>query len=610
MRRNIRTVFKFLVLAGGTVFFTVITFRLIRGITPRTYTDQELGISAEDFHKIPQEPHLDELRKDEQPSNERIDWHDYDAIKRDAERKGVGEQGVAVRLSEDDPNYESLYKVNGFNAALSDKIALDRAVPDIRHKGCKDKKYLIDLLTVSVIVPFHNEHWTTLLRTAQSVINRSPKHLLKEVILVDDCSTKEFSKKPLDDYLAANMSKVRSIHLPERSGLIRARLEGAKVAIGDVLVFLDSHTEANVNWLPPLLEPIRQDYRTCTCPFIDVVQYETFEYRAQDEGARGAFDWELYYKRLPLLPEDLARPTEPFKSPIMAGGLFAISAKFFWELGGYDEGLDIWGGEQYELSFKIWMCGGQMVDTPCSRVGHIYRKYAPFPNPGRGDFLGKNFKRVLAVWMDEYAEYVYKRKPNLRNVDPGDLTVQRGIRDKLNCKSFKWFIENVAFDLPKKYPFIEPPDYASGEIRSIAATNLCVDTKQRDRDGIVTLEDCLKDLEGSADQRKHRMEQYFNLTWHKDIRPKGRTLCLDVSDSRDKAEITLYGCHGGKGNQYWKYDVEKQWVVHGGNPRCLDCDPGEKKVFVSKCDDGSVTQRWRFEVVNLTAIANWENAEY
>lgn len=49
------------------------------------------------------------------------------------------------------------------------------------------------------------------------------------------------------------------------------------------------------------------------CPFIDVIAYETFEYRAQDEGARGAFDWEFFYKRLPLLPEDLLHPSEPFR---------------------------------------------------------------------------------------------------------------------------------------------------------------------------------------------------------------------------------------------------------------------------------------------------------
>ena len=89
-------------------------------------------------------------------------------------------------------------------------------------------------------------------------------------------------------------------------------------------------------------DPIAEDYKTCVCPFIDVIAYDSFEYRAQDEGARGAFDWKFFYKRLPLRKEDLIDPTKPFESPVMAGGLFAISSKFFWELGGYDPGLDIW----------------------------------------------------------------------------------------------------------------------------------------------------------------------------------------------------------------------------------------------------------------------------
>ena len=60
-------------------------------------------------------------------------------------------------------------------------------------------------------------------------------------------------------------------------------------------------------------EPIADNYRTVVCPFIDVIDYENFAYRAQDEGARGAFDWELYYKRLPLPPEDREEPAKPFK---------------------------------------------------------------------------------------------------------------------------------------------------------------------------------------------------------------------------------------------------------------------------------------------------------
>ena len=35
------------------------------------------------------------------------------------------------------------------------------------------------------------------------------------------------------------------------------------------------------------------------------------------------------------------------------------------------------------------------------------------------DFLSQNYRRVAEIWMDEYKEYVYKKRPGSRNIDMG-----------------------------------------------------------------------------------------------------------------------------------------------------------------------------------------------
>lgn len=595
MRRHPVTLLKYLIVGFVCVVMGPFAIRLLFGSVDNTKSET---VHADNSF-LRREVEKDLINKGNVAvvlgKKEKYDWHNYKLIEEDIARKGPGEQGAAVILTpEEEKQKDVLYKTNGFNAFVSDKISLQRSLKDIRHPDCAHKKYLYHLPNASVVVPFHNEHWSTLLRTVYSVLNRSPKHLIHEVILVDDFSTKEHCKAQLDKYVNTYFTNVKVIRAKQREGLIRTRLLGAKVATGQVLIFLDSHVEANVNWLPPLLEPIAENWKTVVCPFIDVIDYETFAYRAQDEGARGAFDWEMFYKRLPLLQSDLQHPADPFKSPVMAGGLFAIDRNWFWELGGYDPGLDIWGGEQYELSFKIWQCGGEMVDAPCSRVGHVYRKFAPFINPGVGDFVGRNYRRVAEVWMDEYKEYLYLRRPHYRDIDPGDMTAQVEIRNRLKCKPFSWFMKEVAFDLPKFYPPVEPPNIADGEIRN-KASNLCLDTRFRGPNERFQLEACIKDGQGQGEQK-------FELTWHKDIRPWKRSVCFDVSQTIPKAPVILYTCHGMQGNQRWKYNYETKQLYHPISQQCLDCDHGSREVFMNPCNKQLKTQHWYFQHVNVTAL--------
>lgn len=128
-------------------------------------------------------------------------------------------------------------------------------------------------------------------------------------------------------------------------------------------------------------------------------------------------------------------PTIPVQSPTMAGGLFSIHKDFFQKLGSYDPGFDIWGGENLELSFKSWMCGGRLEILPCSHVGHIFRSRSPYKwRPGT-NVLKKNSIRLAQVWLDDFKQ-IYFDRINNKLEDYGNISERVDLRRKLKCQRY------------------------------------------------------------------------------------------------------------------------------------------------------------------------------
>eukprot|EP00056_Hartaetosiga_gracilis_P020895 m.21812 g.21812 ORF g.21812 m.21812 type:complete len:451 (+) comp8760_c0_seq1:84-1436(+) len=357
------------------------------------------------------------------------------------------------KSKEDLKEYREGYQKNQFNQWISDRLSLHRRAYDTREVQCLHEKYLpINILpSVSVVIIFHNEARSTLLRTVWSVLDRSPPSLIKEILLVDD-----FSDMPHLGYMleeeVASIPKTRLLRLNERSGLIRAKVVGAEVAQGEALVFLDSHCECNDGWLEPLLDRIKRNRKTVAMPIIDAIEFETWEHRT-GLLERGVFDWTLTFNWKMLTEEDnkrqgRTRSIDPFMSPAMAGGLFAIDKHYFFEVGAYDMGMETWGGENIEMSIRVWTCGGRIEAIPCSHVAHVFRKKTPykFNTEDPQVTIARNLNRVAEVWMDNYKNIYYAIKKN-RKYGFGDVSERRQFRKENKCKSFRWYLTHIFYDL-------------------------------------------------------------------------------------------------------------------------------------------------------------------
>lgn len=468
------------------------------------------------------------------------------------------------------------YQRHAFNQYVSDRISFHRVLGDKRSQACRDMVYPVDRYpTVSLVIVFHEEARSTLLRTVWSALDNSPKSILKEIILVDDASKMEHLQKPLEDEVST-IPRTRIIRLKERSGLIRARIAGIKECTGEIFVVLDSHCECNVGWLEPLVDRIYRDKHTVVTPVIDGIDQHTWKYLGGPETTtRGVFSWSLVFTWLDLPPEKAAArlsKIDPLDSPTMAGGLFAMDRQYFWDIGSYDMDMDIWGGENLEISFRIWMCGGRLETIPCSRVGHVFRDHHPYKFPNGFRTIKKNTNRVAEVWLDDqYKDIYYEIESSAKSVPPGDVSERIALRKRLQCKSFKWYLENV---FPDMFVPLKENVIAAGTLRN-DQTGFCLKGGSQK----VELKPC------TAKEKAYTTTRFYFVKKSHEIRYETSqgAKCLDSSKSAPNSEVEFWGCHGLGGNQLWDY-IEGNRIRHRIGKVCLEVR--NKKLVVNKCSEG------------------------
>lgn len=474
---------------------------------------------------------------------------------------------------------------NMFDIAVSDRIALNRAMPDIRNEHCKvHSTFQGPLPNTSIIIVFHNEGNSTLLRTLVSIINRTPWKLIHEIILLDDASIdRDYLHEPLQRFIETLPVKTILLKNEKRLGLISSRVKAAKIATGETLMFLDSHVEVLNGWLLYLLEEIQKDRKTIVCPIIDVLTWDAFQLLHGATDIFGTFSWKMIFRWSKIENISLNKD-EPVRTPTMAGGLYAIDRLYFEELGMYDEGIKIWGGENLEMSFKCWMCGGKILIHPCSHVAHVFRKETPYKFLESENIfvtIFKNYKRVALVWLDEYKQLIYAVNPDIKRLNGGDVSDRLALRQRLNCGSFKQYLQ--MFQL-KNFPFNHR------FIGTISNENQrCLDSMtgpdiSKGVNTQVQAQACHKDGGNQIFLYTTNNKLYFD------------ELCLEPQHGKPNSvrNIIFTMCDQNNRQQNWKYnEATSQLENEQFKGQCLTVS-GETNVVLNRCDSNDRNQKWTF----------------
>ncbi|WP_223920853.1 glycosyltransferase [Geobacter sp. AOG2] len=234
---------------------------------------------------------------------------------------------------------------------------------------------------VSIVIPLYNQAQLTK-ACVEAVLATAGDPECYELILVDNGSwdwTREYVKSLGDSVTAITNS--------DNLGFARACNQGAQVARGEYLLFLNNDTIPRSGWLEALLAGVDADGA-------DIVGGKLLYPNGRVQHAGVAFNKNgIGYHIFKNFPADAPAVNKKRLMQCVTAACLLVSKRLFVELGGFDEHFHN-GFEDVDFCLRAGQSGRRVLYTPHAVVVHHEEQ-----SEGRKRFDAQNMQRYLERWQ-------------------------------------------------------------------------------------------------------------------------------------------------------------------------------------------------------------------
>ncbi|NDI35766.1 glycosyltransferase [Chengkuizengella sediminis] len=290
---------------------------------------------------------------------------------------------------------------------------------------------------ISIVIPVRNES-DRLIGTIKSIMENSVTACEKEFIIVDDASDDPFYEKMVDE---VSEVCVKVFRLNEHVGIPRARNYGVSMAQGDIVFITDAHVHFSKGWDSFVLNNI-EDNKIIAATICDPKS----NFKGYGSHLVVPFVGIRWNQKL-----DVDR--SPFVQIASSAGT-VLTKKLFERIGGYDQGMMIYGGDEPEFSIRAWLSGAEIVSAPSLQVNHRFKTIEEVSTflKGLGANLIHNNLRFGLLYLSEpaclqmirYFAMLYPKRIQeaVKLLQKSDVWDRRAQLNESLIYDFKWFVRH------------------------------------------------------------------------------------------------------------------------------------------------------------------------